>query len=407
MGTATVPTPTSRQTCGQATLTTLSPRLRDCFGVLRNHLQVKLYLQLDNSAKDNKNQFLMGFLSMLTYRRVFKEIQAGFLLVGHTHEDIDAYFSHLSKTLKSQNTYIVADLMLAFMKSQELSFMPEFVQEVADFKTFVEGYLIDGADVLVGLGNMHLFKFYVDESGWPVMRFKEFAVDQHWLPRNKPAIRLFKADADGNPKIPSGIPNPVPFKNLWGGEIVASTGNQDKAREQVSKNLVKKSFLKGGIQGYIEFWERGMLECSGFRKDFPPYIDYWKGILAELEKPLPPTVTTLVEGFWPNHDWSGMESAPLCLLPETDVTPEDEEPEPYCGPKSAQPKPALDPWRDVLPGAWVLLRPSDPDIYPVWLGRACSAVNRDERNADYGQFTIEFWEPRNRHTDPKTKYENC
>lgn len=52
-------------------------------------LREKLYLQLDNSAKDNKNQFLMAFLSMLTYRRVFKEIQVGFLLVGHTHEDIE------------------------------------------------------------------------------------------------------------------------------------------------------------------------------------------------------------------------------------------------------------------------------------------------------------------------------
>ena len=117
----------------------------------------KLYLQLDNSAKDNKNQFVMAFLSMLTYRRMFKEIQVGFLLVGHTYEDIDAYFSHLSKTLKSQNTYIVADLMMSFMKSQDLSFIPEFVQEVADFKSYVKGYIRDGEDRISGLGDMHPF----------------------------------------------------------------------------------------------------------------------------------------------------------------------------------------------------------------------------------------------------------
>ena len=64
-------------------------------------LPKKLYLQLDNSTKDNKNKYLMAFLSFLTARGVFKEIQVGFLLVGHTHEDIDAYFSHLSKALKS------------------------------------------------------------------------------------------------------------------------------------------------------------------------------------------------------------------------------------------------------------------------------------------------------------------
>ena len=100
-------------------------------------LPQKLYLQLDNSAKDNKNQCLMAFLSMLTYRGIFKEIQVGFLFVGHMREDIDAYFSHLSKTLKSQNTYIVVDLMMSFMQLQDSGFMPEFVQEVADFNSFV------------------------------------------------------------------------------------------------------------------------------------------------------------------------------------------------------------------------------------------------------------------------------
>ena len=55
----------------------------------------KLYLQLDNSAKDKKNKYLMAFLSLVTTWGVSEEIQVGFLLVGHMHEDIDAYFSHL------------------------------------------------------------------------------------------------------------------------------------------------------------------------------------------------------------------------------------------------------------------------------------------------------------------------
>ena len=59
----------------------------------------------------------------------------------YTHEDIDAYFSHLSKTLKSQNTYIVADLIMSFMQSQDLGFILEIVQEVAGFKSFIHGYI--------------------------------------------------------------------------------------------------------------------------------------------------------------------------------------------------------------------------------------------------------------------------
>ena len=40
-----------------------------------------------------------------------------FLIVGHTHEDIDAHFSYLLKLLKMKNTYVLADLMKAFMDS--------------------------------------------------------------------------------------------------------------------------------------------------------------------------------------------------------------------------------------------------------------------------------------------------
>jgi hypothetical protein len=50
-------------------------------------------------------------------RDVFKEIKLGFLVVGHTHEDIDGCFGYLPKKLKEENTYVLADLMRAFMIS--------------------------------------------------------------------------------------------------------------------------------------------------------------------------------------------------------------------------------------------------------------------------------------------------
>jgi hypothetical protein len=89
-------------------------------GRLAVPLPKRLYLQLDNSAKDNKNRFvIMAFCSLLTARGIFKEVTVGFLVVGHTHEDIDAYFSYLSKLLKQKNTYVFTDLMKAFMDSQK------------------------------------------------------------------------------------------------------------------------------------------------------------------------------------------------------------------------------------------------------------------------------------------------
>ena len=80
------------------------------------------------------------------------------------HEDIDAYFCHLLKALKTNNTFVLADLMKAFMQFQELSFMSEFIQDVADFKSFICSYQSSGVVYLIGLGEMHLFKFYVDND---------------------------------------------------------------------------------------------------------------------------------------------------------------------------------------------------------------------------------------------------
>jgi hypothetical protein len=156
-------------------------------GRLAIPLPKRLYLQFDNSTKDNKNRFVMAFCSLLTARGIFKEVTVGFLVVGHTHEDIDAYFSYLSKLLKQKNTYVLADLMKAFMDSQKLSvFIPELVQEIADFKSYMRDFHHDGTNKLSGLGEMHLFKFYVEEDGedrgWPVMRYKVLRISSLYYP---------------------------------------------------------------------------------------------------------------------------------------------------------------------------------------------------------------------------------
>jgi hypothetical protein len=72
---------------------------------------------MNNHVKENKNHYLLAFLSLLIAREVFKEVKFGFLVVGHTHDDIDNCFGYLSKKLKEQNNYILANSMKAFMVS--------------------------------------------------------------------------------------------------------------------------------------------------------------------------------------------------------------------------------------------------------------------------------------------------
>lgn len=82
-----------------------------------------LYLQLDNCYRENKNQLFFGFVALLVHYKIFKEVainiceltlyiqilliqvQVGFLMVGHTHEDIDQYFSKLSQYLKYNSAH--------------------------------------------------------------------------------------------------------------------------------------------------------------------------------------------------------------------------------------------------------------------------------------------------------------
>jgi hypothetical protein len=63
----------------------------------------KLLFKMDNYVKDNKNHHLLAFLSLLTTRKMFKEVQLKFLVIGHTHENIDGNYGYLFKKLKEHD----------------------------------------------------------------------------------------------------------------------------------------------------------------------------------------------------------------------------------------------------------------------------------------------------------------
>jgi hypothetical protein len=62
-----------------------------------------LYLQLDNTTKQCKSRFLLGYLALLVAWDVFAEVVLSFLPVGHTHEDIDQMFSRIAVWLRKHD----------------------------------------------------------------------------------------------------------------------------------------------------------------------------------------------------------------------------------------------------------------------------------------------------------------
>jgi hypothetical protein len=57
--------------------------------IARDALLPILCIQVDNCGRENKNKYLLGLCATLVGLGYFEEVRVGFLLVGHTHFDID------------------------------------------------------------------------------------------------------------------------------------------------------------------------------------------------------------------------------------------------------------------------------------------------------------------------------
>ncbi len=70
----------------------------------------KLFIQVDNCTRENKNRYFLSYIECLLMWNVFKEIEVSFLPIGHTHEDIDQAFSTTSAKLSTNNAITLRDL---------------------------------------------------------------------------------------------------------------------------------------------------------------------------------------------------------------------------------------------------------------------------------------------------------
>jgi hypothetical protein len=62
-----------------------------------------VYVQLDNTTKQCKSRFFLGYCAYLVHLGVVKDVVISFLPVGHTHEDIDQLFSRISVYLQQHD----------------------------------------------------------------------------------------------------------------------------------------------------------------------------------------------------------------------------------------------------------------------------------------------------------------
>jgi hypothetical protein len=102
-----------------------------------------LYLQLDNTSRENKYEIVFGYLCILVEMEIFQKVKVGFLLVGHTHDHIDQMFSHFSVTLKRKIVGSLPSLIGCIKKTYIPKPIFHILEENVDMRRFIQGSLCE------------------------------------------------------------------------------------------------------------------------------------------------------------------------------------------------------------------------------------------------------------------------
>jgi hypothetical protein len=377
-----------------------------------------LVLQMDNSAKDNKNQTMLAFSSDLVARGIFETVTMSFLMTGHTHEDIDAAFSKVSYRTKGKDIGTLPELMAEVWECmQEMHMVPSLITEVASYKAYIKRHKVKP---ITGHSLPVAFHFSM-KNNKPIYQWKA-SINEPWMPENGRCIWV--GDKVTNQLI---IPVDDPFsKNM--------RNTYDKAHEVVPY-----------IRKYIDHQLKGCTDetSEAYRVKFP-LIQYWKNVADSLEGEFGPeenyNATAQIEDseeglpklsyrFWPrtNHgtgykfDIPSMEDHTLTEEHNDEMQDLEEElaqemqgrNEMFVGRPSEKEKQAWNPIEMIKDGSFVCLNP-DPDWEAAhgkgffWIvksfGQVQPAILIDGEQRP--GFYAEWWRPKSQLAKPeeKTRY---
>ena len=81
---------------------------------------------------------------MLVDKGIFDKIKVGFLLVGHTHDQIDQMFSTFSRRLGRNDAFTLEEMMSIVKESYTPRLEVCHLKETYDFRRFTQGRLGEG-----------------------------------------------------------------------------------------------------------------------------------------------------------------------------------------------------------------------------------------------------------------------
>ncbi|KAL3693005.1 hypothetical protein R1sor_006656 [Riccia sorocarpa] len=359
------------------------------------------YIQLDNSGKDNKNWAVMAFLSELVARRVFKIVIASFLIVGHTHEDVDAFFSKINRALSGKHVSSIPQLLAEVYGAEEKRSLPRFVTEVADYKSHAQPY----RQTFKGIRGPVAFKFSMLDNS-PIYQY-QLTYGDPWLPTFGNTIWKHK---DPKSSVDFSV-IPLPDRE----PVDVGMFEKHANTEEISQYL--KAYVK-----HIDSIQEKTDPTSDLHSMDQAIKVYWKNILKLLEEGWSSNKgKPLKEGFWPrtNHGTGYKRPSDMgdCTRLEQDLLEREADEEraererPFVGSTVERGLDSFTPLLHIQVGHMIIIRPAD-DFEPkkiVWLAKATSVVNRDSDSTFHNHVKVDWYRPKHRlqTIDDLNRYRNC
>jgi hypothetical protein len=108
-----------------------------------------LYIQADNCCRENKNIYVLGYLAYLIKLDIFDKIVLSFGVVGHTHNEVDAYFGHLAGYMTRHEVYNVEGYEEALRKCNKNVIKVTHLTELVNWRSFFNRYCIPFEGIII------------------------------------------------------------------------------------------------------------------------------------------------------------------------------------------------------------------------------------------------------------------
>ena len=209
------------------------------------------------------------------------------------------------------------------MDVESIPTIPHLIEEVPDFRSFIDGAILNKDEALVGHTKLQQVKFDVDAVGCPRMKYKLFCTNMEWLGKEGEGIKIWKEDAEGRSLWPRGEPLLVPQRRMRGVEDIEK-----------------------GIAGYVKYWrDLCNVDVTGeYRRRYEHLVQYWRDVKEALHELITPS-NDLKEGFWLT---TCVEANVADQIAEDGEEREEfGEDDPYVGSLNGRPQPSFRVGRDV------------------------------------------------------------